>query len=150
MFNQNAPAFSDHDLSVRFTPIEGPNKNKPFTVRCRSKCSLDDGRKVIQLHGGDEGPLTVISGKAEPKIELEISVAEEAAQADEWVGVGNRCDCAMVFSRTGMTTRTWLSKAGMLTGGGFDTDPDKGPGSKLTHTPSDIERNGVSIYKRSK
>lgn len=150
MFNQNAPTFSDHDLSIRITPIEGTNKGKPFTIRSRSKASLDDGRKRVQLFGADEGPLTVISGKAEPKIELEVSIAEEAAQADEWVGVDNRCDVVMVFARTGMPSRTWASKAGLLSGGGFDTDPDKGPGSKLTHTPSDIERNGVSIYKRSK
>lgn len=150
MFNQNAPAFDDHDLSVRFIPIEGTNKGKPFTVRTRSKASLDDGRTVTQLFGGDEGPLTVIRGTAKPKIELDLSVADEAAQADAWVGVGNRCDVMLVFSRSGMTTRTWAGKAGLLTGGGFDSDPDKGPSSKLTLTPSDVERDGVSIYKRSK
>lgn len=150
MFNHNAPAFSPHDKSIKIVPIEGAKTGKPFTVRCATKTTLTIGRKAVQMHGIDEGPLTVIAGKAEPKFDMEMSIATEAQEAVDWVGVGNRFNAIVVYSKTGLASVTWeLSACLFGEGGGFDDDGDATISGKLECVPSDVKRNGISRFKRA-
>lgn len=150
MFNHNAPAHSPHNKSVKIVPVEGPKSGKPFTVRSSEKTALTTGRKAVQMHGIDEGPLTVIAGKAEPKFDMDLSIAAEAQEAIAWVGVGNRFNVIVVYSKTGLASITWEMSACLFgEGGGFDDDGDAKVSSKLECVPSDVKRNGISIYERA-
>ncbi len=150
MQNHNAPAFSPHDKSVKIIPIEGPKSGKPFTIRSASKTTFAPGKKASQQHGIDEGPLTVIQGKAEPKFDMDLSIATEAQEAAAWVGVGNRFNVIVVYSRTGLASVTWEMSACLFAdGAGFDDDGDAKVADKLSCVPSDAKRNGASIYQRA-
>jgi hypothetical protein len=150
MFNHNAPAFSPHNKSVKLVPITGSRAGKPFTCRSTEKTTFVTGRKAVQMHGIDEGPLTVIAGKAEPKFDMDLSIATEAQEAVEHVGVGNRFNVIVVYSKAGLASVTWEFSACLFgEGGGFDDDGDAKVSGKLECVPSDVKRNGVSIYERA-
>lgn len=150
MFNHQAPAFSPHNKSIKIVPIEGPKTGKPFTIRSAKKTTFAPGRKATQQFGIDEGPLTVIQGKAEPKFDMDLTIAMEAQDACTWVGAGNRFNVIVVYSRSGMASVSWEMSACLFAdGGGFDDDGDATVGDKLSCVPSDAKLNGVSIYQRA-
>lgn len=143
-------SFSHRDGYLTVTPIEGPNKGKPFRIKSGAKVAFDPGGKASYLKGFEQTPIAIVHGSAEPKLDVDVDSGREAWDVAQWVGGigGNRFTVSHTFRRPGFRTRSFAFLGAELeNGGGYDSD-DSGVKSKLAIKLTDAHVDGVSVYAR--
>ena len=135
-FDRNSPAFAHHNSSTRITVEEGPNKNRSLGLNTYESIKMDPGGKPKAVPGASSGPLTTISGAAEPTWDMKLSSNIEAVQLAKLLGnIHTHFKITTTYKRTGLKRVTYraygcLPKAGL----GFDSSHDNG----VTDNPSGI------------
>jgi hypothetical protein len=123
---------------------------QPFQFLSVLKVSFDPGGKGKYGNQFSQLPYAVLTGSAEPKLEIELSDASEAWDARIWAGgIGAKpLDFSHVFSRLGIgVPQNFLfTGACWVNGGGYDSDEGNGVTSKISVMCKDVLQNGVSIY----
>jgi hypothetical protein len=151
MINRNDKQFGHKDLTVVWTPLDGPNARKPFTWSSAESVKLDAGPKAASMKGLAVGPIAVTAVAAEPAGEMKISVANESTAWIKHLGhVGNRFTSSNVWSTRGKTSVNFEAGPCVMDGGiGFDSSADSPPTDTPKFKPTDIKIDGVSVYPKA-
>jgi hypothetical protein len=151
MINRNEKQFGHKDLTVVWTPLDGPNARKPFTWATAESVKLDAGPKAATMKGLSVGPVAVTAVAAEPSGEMKISVANESTAWIKHLGnVGNRFTSSNVWSTSGKPSVNFEAGPCIMDGGvGFDSSADAPPTDTPKYKPVDIKIDGVSVYPKA-
>jgi hypothetical protein len=145
-------SFSHKDGRLVMTPQPGaPTKRQlqPFVFKSVIKVSFDPGGKSSYGKGFDQVPYAILTGSAEPKLEIELSDAAEGWDARVWAGgVGAQpLLFSHVFARLGIPPQNFMFKGcSWENGGGYDSDDGAGVVTKISLKLLDAWHQGKSIY----
>jgi hypothetical protein len=138
--DRNSPAFAHHNVKHTVKPIEGSNRGRILSLDAVESCKADVGNKVTHLKGSGAGPLSVVSGGAEPSGEIKFSTNIESAQMAKHIGnVHNRFTYTVTMTRVGLQRHTYTLKNCMVEKGfGFESGHDSGPNDTVSFKCTDI------------
>ncbi|HEV8462074.1 MAG TPA: hypothetical protein VGQ38_15345 [Gaiellaceae bacterium] len=140
MFDRNSPAWAHHNSSTKITALEGPNKGRSLKIQSNETMKMDPGNKVKTVPGAGSGPLTVISGAAEPSFEFKLSTNIETKQLAQLLGnTHKRFQISVTYTRPGLKRITYRAKGCMAEKGlGLDSSHDNGVSDTVSGKCSDI------------
>lgn len=145
-------SYSHKDGILSITPMPGsPSIHllQPFRILSCVKASFDPGGKASYGKQFAQTPYAILTGSAEPKLEIELSDATESWQARDWVGgLGAQpFSVSHVFRRLSLPAENFLFLGCCWeNGGGYDSDDGSGVTGKISIKLKNCEHNGVSIY----
>lgn len=122
---------------------------QPFLLKAGTKVTFDPGGKASYAKGFAGTPYAIVTGSAEPKLDIDVSDAKEVWDACAWCGgIGaGPITVSHVFSRIGLPTTVFLFIGGVWeTGGGYSSDDAAGVADKISFKVLDVWRDGKSIY----
>lgn len=142
-------SYSHRDGRRVITPFMGPHAGQPLVLKSVMKVSFDPGGKTSYGKGCEQTPVYIIRGSVEPKLTFELSSADEAWAAVQWLnGIGGSTFIASdVYQRPGFITRSWaFIGCELTTGGGYDSDDGSGVNGKLEIALKNALLDGKTIY----